>query len=343
MVPGPKCLRFWKVGIINNTAGLRCRLLPTCTCYCCSLLPLQCTAPGLDPAPASSPCPCPLSSHLPLCPRNKFRGLAFSRVLLQEKPSPVLLSRHHTNTGLLSSATCTPPRTTPTPPPPIPRAPAAPRTTAPPRPAPVPCPARPALLLASAPSPPSSATRQRPPVLVLRCCPRPPRRHLAARNTKGTGARPQPRTTPPPRPAPAPCPARLALLLSFAPSPSRASARAPSCDAPVPCQCPALRRCGHARPAVTCNSAKQRARQSPRPPPHHHTPPHAAPRQRPTVPCQCPTPAPLRPRTPHRHLQQGKRPALRRCGLARPIINLQQGKAGSTERQLGGERARKQA
>ena len=132
-------LRCWKLGIINNTAGLRCRLLPTCTCYCCSLLPLQCTSPGLDPAPASSPCPCPLSSHLPLCPRNKFRGLAFSRMLLQEKPSPVLLSRHHTNTGLLSSATCTPPRTTPTPPPPTPRAPAAPRNTPLPRPAPVPC------------------------------------------------------------------------------------------------------------------------------------------------------------------------------------------------------------
>ena len=175
-MPGPKCLRFWKVGIINNTAGLRCRLLPTC--YCCSLLPLQCTAPGLGPAPASSPCPCPLSSHLPLCPRNKFRGLAFSRVLLQEKPSPVLLSRHHTNTGLLSSATCTPPRTTPTPPPPIPRAPAAPCTTAPPRPAPVTCPARPALLLASAPSPPSSATRQRPsrarPAVLPSSAPPPP-------------------------------------------------------------------------------------------------------------------------------------------------------------------------
>ena len=130
--------------------------------------------------------------------------------------------------------------------------------------------------------------RQRPPVLVLRCCPRPPRRHLAARNTKGTGARPQPCTTPPPRSAPAPCPARPALLLSFAPSPPRASDRALPCDGPVPCQCPALRRCGHARPAVTCNSAKQRARQSPRPTPgkarvHHHataTPPHAA-------PCQC--------------------------------------------------------
>ena len=111
--------------------------------------------------------------------------------------------------------------------------------------------------------------RQRPPVLVLRYCPRPPRRHLAARNTKGTGARPQPRTTPPPRSAPAPCPARPALLLSFAPSPPRASDRALPCDAPVPCQCPALRRCGHARPAVTCNSAKQRARQSPRPTPRH--------------------------------------------------------------------------
>ena len=172
--------------------------------------------------------------------------------------------------------------------------------------------------------------RQRPPVLVLRCCPRPPRRHLAARNTKGTGARPQPRTTPPPRPAPAPCPARLALLLSFAPSPPRASSRALPCDAPVPCQCPALRRCGHARPAVTCNSAKQRARQSPRPPPHHHTPPHAAPRQRPvlryprpvSVPHtsaaaashapsspatgQTPRPAPLRPRTSHHQPATGQ-------------------------------------
>ena len=185
-----------------------------------------------------------------------------------------MLSRRYANTGLLSSATCTPPRTTPTPPPPIPRAPAAPCNTTPPFPAPVPCPARPALLLSSAPSPPSSATRQCPPVLVLRCCPRPPRRHLASRNTKGTGARPQPRTTPPPRPAPAPCPARPALPPSFAPSP--------------------------------------------------------------------PHPAPLRPRTPRRHLQQGKRPTLRRCGLARPIINLQQGKARSTERQPGGECARKQ-
>ena len=60
----------------------------------------------------------------------------------------------------------------------------------------------------------SQRQRQRPPVLVLRYCPRPPRRHLAARNTKGTGARPQPRTMPPPRPAPAPCPARPALLLA---------------------------------------------------------------------------------------------------------------------------------
>ena len=184
--------------------------------------------------------------------------------------------------------------------------------------------------------------RQRPPVLVLRYCPRPPRRHLVARNTKGTGARPQPRTTPPPRSAPAPCPARPALLLSFAPSPPRASDRALPCDAPVPCQCPALRRCGHARPVVTCNSAKQRTRQSPRPPPRHRHATTRRPTLAPAVPCQCPTPAPLRPRTPHRHLQQGKRPALRRCGLARPIINLQQGKARSTERQPGGERARKQ-
>ena len=239
----------------------------------------------------------------------------------------------------------------------------------------------------------SQRQRQRPPVLVLRYCPRPPRRHLAARNTKGTGARPQPRTTPPPRSAPAPCPARPALLLSFAPSPPRASSRALPCDAPVPCQCPALRRCGHARPAVTCNSAKQRARQSPRPPPHattrrptpaprpaippsrvsappcaaaaipaplspataqsnahakarvhHHataTPPHAASRQRPGSRASVNT-APLRHRTPRRHLRQGKNPALRRCGLPRPIINLQQGKARSTERQPGGERARKQ-
>ena len=237
---------------------------------------------------------------------------------LQEKPSPVLLSRRYANTGLLSSATCTPPRTTPTPPPPIPRAPAAPCTTAPPRPAPVPCPARPALLLSSAPSPPSSATRQCPPVLVLRYCPRPPRRHLASRNTKGTGARPQPRTTPPPRPAPAPgpCPAT---------PPSRASA--PPCAAaamPAPLS-----------PAIAQSSARARAHVQ-----HHATatPPHAAPRLRPAVPCQCPN--------------------MRRCSLARPvvtcnranappcaarpIINLQQGKARSTERQPGGECARKQ-
>ena len=130
------------------------------------------------------------------------------------------------------------------------------------------------------------AMRQCPPVLVLRCCPRPPRRHLAARNTKCTGARPQPRTTPPPRPAPAPCPARPALLLSFAPSSPRASARALPCDAPVPCQCPALRRCGHARPAVTCNSAKQSARQSPRPTPRHRhaTTRHPTPAPRPAMP-----------------------------------------------------------
>ena len=186
-------------------------------------------------------------------------------------------------------------------------------------------------------------------MLVLRYCPRLPRRHLASRNIKGTGARPQPRTTPPPRPAPAPCPARPALPPSFAPSPPRASARALPCDAPVPCQCPALRRCGHARPAVTCNSAKQRAResprptprQSPRPPPRHRHATTRRPTLAPAVPCQCPTPAPLRPRTPRRHLQQGKRPALRRCGLARPIINLQQGKARSMERQPGGECARK--
>ena len=179
--------------------------------------------------------------------------------------------------------------------------------------------------------------RQRPPVLVLRYCPRPPRRHLVARNTKGTGARPQPRTTPP-RPAPAPCPARPALLLSFAPSPPRASDRALPCDGPVPCQCPALRRCGHARPAVNCNSAKQRTRQSPRPPPRHR---HTTTR-RPWPSRASVNTAPLRHRTPRRHLQQGKRPALRRCGLPRHIINLQQGKARSTERQPGGERARKQ-
>ena len=71
----------------------------------------------------------------------------------------------------------------------------------------------------------SQRQRQRPPVLVLRYCPRPPRRHLAARNTKGTGARPQPHTTPPPRPAPVPCPARPALLLSFAPSPPSSATR----------------------------------------------------------------------------------------------------------------------
>ena len=245
-MPGPKCLRFWKVGIINNTAGLRCRLLPTCTCYCCSLLPLQCTAPGLDPAPASSPCPCPLSSHLPLCPRNKFRGLAFSRMLLQEKPSPVLLSRHHTNTGLLSSATCTPPRTTPTPPPPIPRATAAPCTTAPPRPAPVPCPARPVLLLASAPSPPSSAMRQRPPVLAMRCCPRPPRRHLAARNTKGTGERPQPRTTLPPSASASalPCSSCAAALVRPVAAPRQRQGPVLRCPRPVPVPRPApLRPC----------------------------------------------------------------------------------------------------
>ena len=192
----------------------------------------------------------------------------------------------------------------------------------------------------------SQRQRQRPPVLVLRCCPRPPRRHLVARNTKGTGARPQPRTTPPPRSAPAPCPARPALLLSFAPSPPRASDRALPCDAPVPCQCPALRRCGHARPAVTCNSAKQRARESPRPTPRQS--PRPPPRHRHAT-TRRPTPAPWRPVPVS---------TLRRCGIARPvvtcnranappcaarpIINLQQGKARSTERQPGGERARKQ-
>jgi len=134
----------------------------------------------------------------------------------------------------------------------------------------------------------SQRQRQRPPVLVLRYCPRPPRRHPVARNTTGTGARPQPRTTPPPRSAPAPCPARPALLLSFAPSPPRASDRALPCDAPVSCQCPALRRCGHARPAVNCNSAKQRTRQSPRPPPRHR---HATTR-RPTLAPRRPVPVP---------------------------------------------------
>ena len=177
----------------------------------------------------------------------------------------------------------------------------------------------------------SSELRKRatscPPVLVLRCCPRPPRRHLAARNTKGTGARPQPRTTPPQRPTPAPCPARPVLLLSFAPSPPRASDRALPCDGPVPCQCPALRRCGHARPVVTCNSAKQRARQIPRSPPRHRHATTRRPPPAPRRPVPVPHPAPLRPRTPRRHLQQGKRSALRRCGLARPIINLQQGQA----------------
>ena len=180
----------------------------------------------------------------------------------------------------------------------------------------------------------SQRQRQRPPVLVLRYCPRPPRRHLVARNTKGTGARPQPRTTPPPRPAPAPCPARPALLLSFAPSPPRASDRALPCDAPVPCQCPALRRCGHARPAVTCNSAKQRARQSPRPTPrqsprppprHRHATtrrPTLAPRRPVPVPHTCaaaashapsspatgqtPRPAPLRPRPSHHQPATGQ-------------------------------------
>ena len=149
--------------------------------------------------------------------------------------------------------------------------------------------------------------RQRPPVLVLRYCPRPPRRHLVARNTKGTGARPQPRTTPPPSPAPAPCPARPALLLSFAPSPPRASDRALPCDGPVPCQCPALRRCGHARPAVTCNSAKQRTRQSPRPPPRHR---HATTRRL--------TPAPWRPVPVS---------TLRRCGIARPVVTCNRANA----------------
>ena len=76
--------------------------------------------------------------------------------------------------------------------------------------------------------------------------------------------------------------------------------------------------------------------------------PVAAPRQRqgPALrrprPVPVPRPAPLRSCPPRCHLQQGKRPALRRCGLPRPIINLQQGKARSTERQPGGERARKQ-
>ena len=153
----------------------------------------------------------------------------------------------------------------------------------------------------------SQRQRQRPPVLVLRYCPRPPRRHLVARNTKGTGARPQPRTTPPPRSAPAPCPARPALLLSFAPSPPRASDRALPCDAPVPCQCPALRRCGHARPVVTCNSAKQRTRQSPRPPPRHR---HATTRR--------PTPAPGRPVPVS---------TLRRCGIARPVVTCNRANA----------------
>ena len=161
----------------------------------------------------------------------------------------------------------------------------------------------------------SQRQRQRPPVLVLRYCPRPPRRHLAARNTKGTGARPQPRTTPPPRPAPAPCPARLALLLSFAPSPPRASARAPSCDAPVPCQCPALRRCGHARPAVTCNSAKQRARESPRPTPRQS--PRPPPRHRHAT-TRRPTPAPGRPVPVS---------TLRRCGIARPVVTCNRANA----------------
>ena len=151
-------------------------------------------------------------------------------------------------------------------------------------------------------------------MLVLRYCPRPPRRHLAARNTKGTGARPQPRTTPPPRPAPAPCPARPALLLSFAPSPPRASDRALPCDGPVPCQCPALRRCGHARPAVTCNSAKQRARQSPRPTPRQS--PRPPPRHRHAT-TRRPTPAPGRPVPVS---------TLRRCGIARPVVTCNSAK-----------------
>ena len=149
----------------------------------------------------------------------------------------------------------------------------------------------------------SQRQRQSPPVLFLRYCPRPPRRHLAARNTKGTGARPQPRTTPPPRSAPAPFPARPALLLSFAPSPPRASARA----VPVPCQCPALRRCGHARPVVTCNRTKQSAHESPRPPPRHR---HATTRR--------PTPAPGRPVPVS---------TLRRCGIARSVVTCNRANA----------------
>ena len=109
----------------------------------------------------------------------------------------------------------------------------------------------------------------------------------------------------------------------------------------VPCQCqPCAAAASHAplSPATARSNAHAKARV------HHHataTPPHAASRQRPGSRASVNT-APLRHRTPRRHLQQGKRPALRRCGLPRPIINLQQGKARSTERQPGGERARKQ-
>ena len=195
------------------------------------------------------------------------------------------------------------------------------------------------------------APRQRPALLVLRCCSRSPHRRPAPAPGPCPATPPSHASAPPCAAAAMPAP----LLPAIAQSSARAKAHvhhhtttrhhtpphasAPFCDTPVPCQCPALRRCGHTRPVVTCNSAKQRTRQSPRPPPRHR---HATTRRPTLAPRRPVTPAPLRPRTPRRHLQQGKRPDLRRCGLARPITSLQQGIARSTERQPGGERARNQ-
>ena len=143
-----------------------------------------------------------------------------------------------------------------------------------------------------------------------------------------------------PRASALPCSSCAAALVRPVAAPRQRQGPALRRPRPVPVPRPApLRPC-----PPRCHLQQSKAAHTPKPastttpPPRHHTPPHAsAPPSRASV-----SPTPLQPRMPRRHLQQGKRPALRRCGLPRPIINLQQGKARSTERQPGGERARKQ-
>ena len=178
--------------------------------------------------------------------------------------------------------------------------------------------ARPALLPSSAPPPPSSAKYQR---------------HRRTSTTTHHAAATL-------RASALPCSSCAAALVRPVAAPRQRQGPALRRPRPVPVPRPApLRPC-----PPRCHLQQRKAAHTPKPastttpPPRHHTPPHASARpSRASV-----NPAPLRHRTPRRHLQQGKRPALRRCGLARPIINLQQGKARSTERQPGGERARKQ-